>query len=68
MQAWFATAVGSASELDYSEALDWYGLEMKRAVSGEKETWTLAIAADADALQRSRMLDWLSTDGQPAPP
>ena len=49
LSAWFARAVASTDELEYEDALDWYGL---RFAAG---TWTLEARPDATAIQRTRL-------------
>lgn len=58
VQEWLAALVGSAGEVDYAEALDWYGLSLERDPAGDgRTTWTLGLAADP--VQRARLRDWL---------
>lgn len=52
LTAWFHTALASTEELDYAEALDWYGL---RFVNG----WTLDAIPDATSTQQRHLRDWL---------
>jgi predicted metalloprotease with PDZ domain len=62
LQAWFKKAVGSTEELDYTEALDWFGL---RLVPGEgKSAWRLEIRDDATDAQRVRLKAWLEPAGK----
>ncbi len=39
LRAWFARAFDSTEELDYSEALDWYGLRFARERDGRPKAW-----------------------------
>lgn len=60
LAAWFSDVIGSASEVDYSEALDWYGLAMERERADDgRETWSLTVSKDASDAQHSRLRDWL---------
>jgi predicted metalloprotease with PDZ domain len=49
LDAWFSRSVASTEELDYTAALDWYGLQF---VPGG---WTLEARADASAAQKARL-------------
>ena len=53
LSAWFKRTVASTSELDYDEALEWYGL---RFAPG---SWTLEPREDATAAQKDRLNAWL---------
>lgn len=59
LQEWFRKALGSTEELDYSEALDWYGLSF-----AENGSWTLEIREDATEAQREH-LDALLASADP---
>ncbi len=61
LRRWLATT----EELDYAEALEWFGL---RFVPGEggKETWRLEARADATPAQRERLRAWLGVSPGPA--
>ena len=50
---WFKKAIGSTEELDYSEALDWWGLRFG-------EEWTLEVRPDATSTQGAHLAAWLS--------
>lgn len=56
LKAWFKKAIASTEELDYSEALDWFGLRFA-AVDGEdaKSSWNLAIRDGASDSQKARL-------------
>lgn len=58
LQAWFHKAIASAEELDYAEALDWFGLQFA-AGDGDAKTWRLEVRDDATAAQRDRLKAWL---------
>lgn len=58
LQAWFRHAVGSTEELDYTEALDWFGLRCAPG-GADGKTWRLEIRADATAAQRRHLQAWL---------
>ncbi|MGD2217662.1 MAG: hypothetical protein PVJ64_12980 [Gemmatimonadales bacterium] len=50
LKEWFHRALATTEELDYSEALDWYGLRF--APDG---SWTLEIREDATEAQRAHL-------------
>lgn len=50
LEEWFRRALASPEELDYSEALDWFGLQF--AADG---TWTLEVRGDASEAQREQL-------------
>ena len=56
LSGWFKRTVSSTQELDYDEALDWYGL---RFAAG---TWTLERRDDASAKQKARLTAWLGRE------
>jgi predicted metalloprotease with PDZ domain len=68
---WFNTAVSSTKELDYEEALDWFGLRFvsvgggtppnPRPAEGKKSDsgWRLEVRPDATAAQQARLTAWL---------
>lgn len=57
---WFASVVGSAGELDYAEALDWYGLRLDQVEGDDgKVQWKISVSDSADADQRRRLADWI---------
>jgi predicted metalloprotease with PDZ domain len=58
LRAWFQKAVRSTEELDYAEALDWFGLRFAPGDETSK-TWRLEIRADATEAQRGRIKAWL---------
>jgi len=49
LTAWFARATASTDELDYGEALDWYGLRFA------PDSWRLEARPDASAAQRGHL-------------
>jgi len=49
LSGWFRQVVSSADELDYTAALDWFGLQF---VDG---SWTLAVRQDATTAQRDHL-------------
>src|SRR5262245_22262774 len=60
LSGWFRRVVGSAGELDYGEALEWFGLRFKAPEGNPPtETWTLEVRPDASQAQRKRLADWL---------
>jgi predicted metalloprotease with PDZ domain len=63
LQAWFKKAVASTEELDYAEALNWFGLRFAPG-DGEAKTWRLEVREDATAAQRGRLQAWLEPAGK----
>lgn len=64
LKEWFRKAISSVEELDYTEALDWFGLSFAQAAERQPaNAWRLEIRADASAEQKSRLQKWL---GRPA--
>jgi predicted metalloprotease with PDZ domain len=64
---WFRKAISSTEELDYSEALDWFGLRFTN--DGRQwpgSAWKLEVRDDATESQKSRLGDLLrqSTGGR----
>lgn len=57
LEAWFASVVGSPGEVDYAEALDWYGLKLTRSEAKDGDKFALSVAADARQAARRRA--WL---------
>ena len=56
LRAWFHRAVGSTEELDYAEALDWFGLCFAVPGSGgPTEGWRLEPCPKATRAQRSHL-------------
>ncbi len=58
---WLATA----EELDYGEALEWFGLRFPPG-EGAKKAWRLEARPGATAAQRERLRLWLGTTGNAA--
>jgi predicted metalloprotease with PDZ domain len=58
LRAWFQKTVSSTEELDYTEALDWFGLRFAPGDAATK-TWRLEIREDATPAQRGRLKAWL---------
>jgi predicted metalloprotease with PDZ domain len=59
---WFEKATASTGELDYREALDWFGLRFIETDEADKK-WTLAVREDATPEQSRNLLAWV---GAPA--
>ena len=56
LKNWFQKALASTAELDYAEALEWYGLQFDP--TGEiipAKKWRLEVHPDATEQQRSRL-------------
>ena len=54
----FRSWLASTEEIDYEEALDWFGLKFTNE-TGSKEAWRLAVRADASPEQTKRLRTWL---------
>jgi len=54
----FHTWLASTDEIDYQEALDWFGLKFT-SEAGSTKPWQLAVRADATAEQAGRLRKWL---------
>jgi predicted metalloprotease with PDZ domain len=62
LKDWFRQHIESAFELDYTEALDWFGLEFTTPDPQKPEKkWRLAVRPDASAEQKSRLARWSGT-------
>ena len=55
---WYKHAIASAEELDYSEALDLFGLRFANDEEG-KASWRLEARDDATEAQKAQLKDWL---------
>jgi predicted metalloprotease with PDZ domain len=51
--------VASTQELDYAEALDWYGLRFAPAEGKQAKSWKLEIRPDCTEAQSARLQAWL---------
>jgi predicted metalloprotease with PDZ domain len=58
LKDWFQKSVSSTEELDYTEALDWFGL---RFVTPDDPTgkWSLEVRPDVTPAQQEHLRDWL---------
>ena len=61
--AWFKRAISSTEELDYTEALDWFGLRLAPG-DGDTKSWRLDVREDATPAQRDRLKAWLEPKGK----
>ncbi|HKQ78086.1 MAG TPA: M61 family peptidase [Blastocatellia bacterium] len=60
LREWFRKAISSVEELDYTEALDWFGLRFATTDGRQSaQSWTLEMREDATEAQRSRLRAWL---------
>jgi predicted metalloprotease with PDZ domain len=60
---WFRRAIASTDELDYGEALEWFGLRFGSA--GDPATqWTLEVTSAPSPAQRRHLTEWLES-GKP---
>src|SRR6185503_14586839 len=67
---WFRKALASTEELDYEEALSWFGLRFTTRQEGtpEETRWRLTVRDDATQAQRAQMRSWLQPAAPPMPP
>lgn len=59
LKEWFRKYVSSTDELDYSEALDWFGLRFMMP-EGATGRWTIEVREDATPSQQEHLRAWLS--------
>jgi predicted metalloprotease with PDZ domain len=66
LKEWFRKAIASAEELDYAEALEWFGLRFSKTEGeqAEKKTWKLETREDATEAQKGRLKAWLGQAGK----
>jgi len=65
LREWFGKAISSVEELDYTEALDWFGLRFAASDVGQPaQSWKLEIRENVTEAQRSRLLKWLGEAGK----
>ena len=65
LKDWFRKVLASTEELDYNEALDWYGLRF--STPDEKQpakNWSLEIREDATSVQKSHLQRLLGQTGK----
>jgi predicted metalloprotease with PDZ domain len=55
---WFRRATASTEELDYAEALEWFGLRFAPPGDPAPE-WTLEVNPEASSAQREHLAAWL---------
>jgi predicted metalloprotease with PDZ domain len=65
LKGWFRKAIASTEELDYTEALDRFGLRFAPADDkATAKTWRLEIREDATDAQKARLRTWLARGGK----
>jgi predicted metalloprotease with PDZ domain len=62
LKEWFRKAVASTDELDYGEALDWFGLRFAPA-DDPKKAWKLEVRDDTSEAQKEHFRSWLAGAG-----
>jgi predicted metalloprotease with PDZ domain len=67
LRAWFRKALVSTEELDYTEALEWFGLQFEPTDDPAKG-WNLVVRPDATDAQRDHLRTWLAPSAATAPP
>jgi predicted metalloprotease with PDZ domain len=55
---WFRRATASTEELDYPEALEWFGLRFVEGADPATQ-WTLEVRPDASPAQQRHLRNWL---------
>jgi predicted metalloprotease with PDZ domain len=59
LKEWFARSVSSTEELDYSDLLEWYGLQFTESSGGTAGNWKLEVRPDQTERQRRNLQGWL---------
>ncbi len=62
LKEWFRKALESTEELEYQEALDWFGLRFKPADDPTK-AWKLEIRDDSLESQKDHLRAWIGSKG-----
>jgi predicted metalloprotease with PDZ domain len=62
LKAWFQRAISSTEELDYQEALDWFGLRFAPADDPSK-SWKLETLTEATEAQKEHLRAWIGVAG-----
>jgi hypothetical protein len=57
--SFFRQTLASTEGLDYSEALDWFGLRFTTGEPRAAGAWTLGVRTDATAAQQAHLRAWL---------
>jgi predicted metalloprotease with PDZ domain len=66
LREWFRRAVSSTEELDYDEALDWFGLRFaSRSGQDAGTNWKLDLREDATGAQQAHLRALLAPAGRP---
>ncbi len=61
LDAWFDVALRSTDELDYAEAMDWFGLRFEpRSDADTEPNWRLRVRDDASPEQRDHFHAWMA--------
>ena len=55
----FKSALASTEELDYAEALDWFGLRFAAGEAHDGGSWALELRPDATTAQREHLRAWM---------
>jgi predicted metalloprotease with PDZ domain/catechol 2,3-dioxygenase-like lactoylglutathione lyase family enzyme len=66
LNPFFTKALFSTEELDYAEALDWFGLRFRAPAEGGEPTWQLEVLPNASEEQQRRMVSYLSSSKAPS--
>jgi predicted metalloprotease with PDZ domain len=60
LKEWFRDTLASTKELDYTEALDWFGLRFAPPAGQQAaNTWKLEARRDATPAQKTHLKEWL---------
>ena len=60
LKPWFAKSVSSTEELDFSDLLEWYGLQFTESTGGTAGHWKLEVRPDQTERQRRSLQGWLA--------
>jgi predicted metalloprotease with PDZ domain len=65
---WFRKALTTTEELDYDEALDWFGLRFAPAEGPAKQSWSLEARPDATEAQKDHLRSLFEPEPAPRRP
>jgi predicted metalloprotease with PDZ domain/catechol 2,3-dioxygenase-like lactoylglutathione lyase family enzyme len=67
LKEFFDKVLFSTEELDYSEALDWFGLRFAASEDASQPSWRIEVLPDASDAQKARLETYLSPSRVPSP-
>ena len=59
LKDWFRKAIASTEELDYSEALGWFGLRLRQGDGKGAPSWKLEVSPNATTDEKRHLDEWL---------